>query len=52
MCWNWKNRELVSSTKQHYNATTDVAWGWNQRSLMATCSWDGSIKVWGRREEI
>lgn len=46
--WNWKTCKNYRTLKVHdeKQPTIDVAWHPIEPSKVATCSWDGTIKLW------
>lgn len=43
--WDWKTTKEVGRVKAHEQVCIDVAWHPMKRNTVATCSWDGSIKL-------
>ncbi|SBS88472.1 pre-mRNA-processing factor 17, putative [Plasmodium ovale] len=44
--WNWKRMQNFKSIKAHNNVCIDCAWHPFKTSLLATASWDATIKLW------
>lgn len=45
--WEWKNTHLFKKMKAHdASPTICTAWHPLEHSIVATCSWDGTIKLW------
>jgi len=45
--WNWKTCKNYRTMAVHEGAVTiDVDWHPVEPSKVATCSWDGTIKLW------
>lgn len=44
--WNWKKMSNFKSIKAHKNVCIDCAWHPFKTSLLATASWDSTIKLW------
>mmetsp|Transcript_5063 Transcript_5063/g.10536 ORF Transcript_5063/g.10536 Transcript_5063/m.10536 type:complete len:604 (-) Transcript_5063:366-2177(-) len=45
--WSWNSCKKVRELKVHNQATQGAVWHPVEPSWVATCSWDGFIKVWG-----
>jgi len=46
-CWDWKNTRLLKKFKAHDNGPTiGSIWHPIEPSWLATCGWDGMIKLW------
>jgi pre-mRNA-processing factor 17 len=45
--WDWRSGKLVKKLKAHEDVAIDVAWHPNAPRALASCSWDGSVKLWG-----
>lgn len=44
--WDWKKETVLWNHKVHDKVTIDVQWHPIEPSRLATCSWDGTIKLW------
>ncbi|GFE53162.1 hypothetical protein protein [Babesia ovis] len=44
--WDWKTCRNLSTLSGHKSVTMDCQWHPLQPSRLATCSWDGTIKLW------
>lgn len=44
--WNWQNGQITRRLDAHPQVCMGVEWNPQHPSLMATCSWDGTIKLW------
>lgn len=45
--WDWKSTKMLKKLKCHEGGpATDVAWHPLQPSWVATCGWDGLVKLW------
>lgn len=44
--WDWKSNKNYRTMKVHDQVCIDVAWHPIEPSKVATCSWDGTIKLW------
>jgi len=44
--WDWRNGHLVKKLQGHEQVCIGVEWSPQERSTVATCSWDGTIKLW------
>ncbi|EDO08101.1 WD domain G-beta repeat family protein [Babesia bovis T2Bo] len=44
--WDWKTCRNISTLSGHKSVTMDCQWHPLQPSRIATCSWDGTIKLW------
>lgn len=44
--WDWKTGKNYRTIKCHEQVVIDVAWHPVEQSKIATCSWDGTIKLW------
>lgn len=44
--WSWKRMSSFKSIKAHKNVCIDCAWHPFKNSLLATASWDSTIKLW------
>mmetsp|Transcript_30172 Transcript_30172/g.29665 ORF Transcript_30172/g.29665 Transcript_30172/m.29665 type:complete len:120 (+) Transcript_30172:1391-1750(+) len=44
--WDWKSGRNYRTIKAHDKVCIDVAWHPIDPSKVATCSWDGTIKIW------
>ena len=45
--WDWRSGRMVKKVRAHDDVTIDVAWHPNAPKALASCSWDGSVKLWG-----
>ncbi|CRH02625.1 pre-mRNA splicing factor, putative [Plasmodium relictum] len=44
--WNWKKMSNFKNIKAHKNVCIDCAWHPFKTSMLATASWDSTIKLW------
>jgi len=44
--WDWKTSRILRTLKCHDQVTIGCEWHPLEASKVATCSWDGSIKLW------
>ncbi|ORM42182.1 Pre-mRNA-processing factor 17 [Babesia sp. Xinjiang] len=44
--WDWKTCRNLATLSGHKSVTMDCQWHPLQPSRLATCSWDGTIKLW------
>ncbi|TNV80538.1 hypothetical protein FGO68_gene16839 [Halteria grandinella] len=44
--WNWKSCKNLRTMKVHEGVCIDVKWHPIEASKVATCGWDGTIKLW------
>ncbi|KAK2196662.1 bifunctional WD40 repeat/WD40-repeat-containing domain superfamily/WD40-YVTN repeat-like-containing domain superfamily/Pre-mRNA-processing factor 17 [Babesia duncani] len=44
--WDWKNCRMIETLEAHKSVLIDCQWHPTQPSRLATCSWDGTIKLW------
>ncbi|GIX60773.1 G-protein beta WD-40 repeat containing protein [Babesia caballi] len=44
--WDWKTCRNLATLPGHKSVTMDCQWHPIQPSRLATCSWDGTIKLW------
>ncbi|KAJ2359291.1 hypothetical protein IWW50_000013 [Coemansia erecta] len=45
-CWDWQSTRVVTKWRAHDKVAIGTAWHPRESSRVATCSWDGSIKLW------
>ncbi|KAJ2555414.1 hypothetical protein IWW35_000710 [Coemansia sp. RSA 1878] len=45
-CWDWQSTRVVTKWRAHDKVAICTAWHPCEPSRVATCSWDGSIKLW------
>ncbi len=45
--WSWKSRKVVKTLAAHQQVCVGCRWHPFEPSTLATCSWDGSVKLWG-----
>jgi pre-mRNA-processing factor 17 len=45
--WSWKSRKVVKTLSAHQQVCVGCQWHPFEPSTLATCSWDGSVKLWG-----
>ena len=48
--WDWKKCTNLCTLEAHEKVTIDVAWSPNERGLLATCSWDCTVRLWGSQK--
>ncbi|CAG8580761.1 9087_t:CDS:2, partial [Diversispora eburnea] len=44
--WDWKSCRMLKKFKAHDNVVIGCEWHPHETSKVATCSWDGLIKLW------
>eukprot|EP01126_Amoeba_proteus_P051430 TRINITY_DN6139_c0_g1_i1.p2 TRINITY_DN6139_c0_g1~~TRINITY_DN6139_c0_g1_i1.p2 ORF type:complete len:120 (-),score=32.65 TRINITY_DN6139_c0_g1_i1:406-765(-) len=44
--WSWKNTRILKKLNAHKGVTIDCKWHPLETSKVASCSWDGTIKLW------
>lgn len=44
--WSWKSKKIVRSLQAHQGVCISAAWHPVETSKVATCGWDGVIKLW------
>ena len=44
--WSWKSKKVVRTLSAHQQVCVGCRWHPTQSSTVATCSWDGSVKLW------
>ncbi|OUS43392.1 hypothetical protein BE221DRAFT_194820 [Ostreococcus tauri] len=44
--WDWKTSKIIKTIKAHDQVAIGVAWHPLKSSLVASCSWDKTIKLW------
>lgn len=44
--WNWKSCKNLRTMKVHEGVCIDAKWHPIEPSKVATCGWDGTIKLW------
>lgn len=44
--WSWKSRRMIRSLKAHEGVCIGCEWHPVETSKLATCGWDGLIKLW------
>ncbi|CAG8564798.1 10311_t:CDS:10, partial [Dentiscutata heterogama] len=44
--WDWKSCKVLKKYKAHDNVVIGCEWHPHETSKVATCSWDGLIKLW------
>jgi len=44
--WDWKTTKIIKSIKAHDQVAIGVAWHPLKSSIVASCSWDKTIKLW------
>lgn len=46
--WDWKTAAPVQVFKGHNNVCIGIDWHPNEPAMMLSCSWDKTIKLWGK----
>lgn len=44
--WDWKTSRILRTLKAHDKVCIGAEWHPLESSTVATCSWDGEIKIW------
>ncbi|EDQ84982.1 uncharacterized protein MONBRDRAFT_34436 [Monosiga brevicollis MX1] len=44
--WDWKSKRMYNKFKAHDKVCIGVEWNPYHKSTVATCGWDGKIKLW------
>jgi pre-mRNA-processing factor 17 len=44
--WDWKTSRMIRAMQGHKGVCIDVSWHPTVPSRVATCGWDGDIKLW------
>lgn len=44
--WSWKSRKVVKTLSAHQQVCVGCRWHPFEASTLATCSWEGSVKLW------
>jgi pre-mRNA-processing factor 17 len=44
--WDWKTAKNYRMLNAHEKVCIDVKWHPIEPSKVATCSWDGTVKLW------
>eukprot|EP00920_Eleutheroschizon_duboscqi_P004208 GHVT01009689.1.p1 GENE.GHVT01009689.1~~GHVT01009689.1.p1 ORF type:complete len:682 (+),score=90.91 GHVT01009689.1:285-2330(+) len=44
--WNWKTLKCIRTLQAHDNVCIDAEWHPVDQSKIATCGWDGVVKLW------
>lgn len=50
--WDWRNGQMVRKLSGHKQVCMGVEWHPQESSKVATCSWDGSIKLWDQNKKV
>lgn len=45
--WDWKKCSNLFVMNAHEKVTIDVDWSPNEKGMLASCSWDGTVRLWG-----
>ncbi|KAJ2773274.1 hypothetical protein IWQ56_001053, partial [Coemansia nantahalensis] len=45
-CWDWQTCRVVERWRGHDKVAIGAAWHPREASRVATCSWDGSVRLW------
>ena len=45
--WDWKKGSSLFVMNAHEKVTIDLDWSPNEKGMIATCSWDSTVRLWG-----
>ena len=45
--WDWKKCSSQFVMNAHEKVTIDLDWSPNEKGLLASCSWDATVRLWG-----